>query len=240
MIIGINGYAGSGKDTVGTIIQYLQADTNIPLKGVLKKTPHHIWWLEERSGWEIKKWAGKLKDIASLLTGIPVESFEDQEFKTTLLGPEWGTVTSNPLNSIPVFADIEFNSLISVREFLQRLGTDAIRDGLHTNAWVNALMAGYTKTVSDCGTSKKGTSVKCSKYPNWIITDTRFPNEAQAIKDKGGLVIRVDRPGVKPVNDHPSETGLDDWNFDYKIANVSDLKALSLTVKMILEKENIL
>jgi hypothetical protein len=240
MIIGINGYAGSGKDTVGTIIQYLQADTNIPLKGVLKKTPHHIWWLEERSGWEIKKWAGKLKDIASLLTGIPVESFEDQEFKKTLLGPEWGTVTLNPLNSIPVFADIEFNSLISVREFLQRLGTDAIRDGLHTNAWVNALMAGYAKTVSDCGTSKKGTSVKCSKYPNWIITDTRFPNEAQAIKDKGGLLIRVDRPGVKPVNNHPSETGLDDWKFDYKIANVSDLKALSLTVKMILEKENIL
>jgi hypothetical protein len=240
MIIGINGYAGSGKDTVGTIIQYLQADTNVPLKGVLKKTPHHIWWLEERSGWEIKKWAGKLKDIASLLTGIPVENFEDQEFKTTLLGPEWGTVTFNPLNSIPVFADMQFNHLITVREFLQRLGTDAIRDGLHTNAWVNALMAGYTKTVSDCGTSKKGTSVKCSKYPNWIITDTRFPNEAEAIKDKGGIVIRVDRPGVKPINDHPSETGLDKWKFDYKIANVSDIKALSLSVRIILEKENIL
>jgi len=240
MIIGINGYAGSGKDTVGTIIQYLQADTNVPLKGVLKKTPHHIWWLEERSGWEIKKWAGKLKEVASLLTGIPVENFEDQEFKTTLLGPEWGTVTSNPLNAIPVFSDIQFNHLISVREFLQRLGTDAIRDGLHTNAWVNALMAGYTKTVSDCGTSKKGTTVKCSKYPNWIITDTRFPNEAEAIKKAGGIVIRVDRPGVKPINDHPSETGLDDWKFDYKIANVSDIKALSSTVKMILEKENIL
>ena len=240
MIIGINGYAGSGKDTVGTIIQYLQADTNIPLKGVLKKTPHHIWWLEERSGWEIKKWAGKLKEVASLLTGIPVENFEDQEFKTTLLGPEWGTVTFNPLNAIPVFSDIQFNHLISVREFLQRLGTDAIRDGLHTNAWVNALMAGYTKTVSDCGTSKKGTSVKCSKHPNWIITDTRFPNEAEAIKKAGGIVIRVDRPGVKPINDHPSETGLDKWDFDYKIANVSDVKSLSLSVQMILEKENIL
>ena len=240
MIIGINGYAGSGKDTVGTIIQYLQADTNIPLKGVLNKTPHHIWWLEDRSGWEIKKWAGKLKDIASLLTGIPVESFEDQEFKTTLLGPEWGTVTSNPLNAIPVFSDIQFNHLISVREFLQKLGTDAIRDGLHTNAWVNALMSDYKKDLSECGTSKKGTVVKCSKYPNWIITDTRFPNEAEAIKKAGGIVIRVDRPGVKPINDHPSETGLDDWKFDYKIANVSDIKALSLSVQMILEKENIL
>jgi len=240
MIIGINGYAGSGKDTVGTIIQYLQADTNIPLKGVLNKTPHHIWWLEDRSGWEIKKWAGKLKDIASLLTGIPVENFEDQEFKTTFLGPEWGTVTSNPLNAIPVFSDIQFNHLISVREFLQKLGTDAIRDGLHTNAWVNALMSDYKKDLSECGTSKKGTVVKCSKYPNWIITDTRFPNEAEAIKKAGGIVIRVDRPGVKPINDHPSETGLDDWKFDYKIANVSDIKALSSTVKMILEKENIL
>ena len=240
MIIGINGYAGSGKDTVGTIIQYLQADTNIPIKGVLNKTPHHIWWLEERSGWEIKKWAGKLKDIASLLTGIPVESFEDQEFKKTLLGPEWGTVTLNPLNSIPVFADIEFNSLITVREFLQRLGTDAIRDGLHTNAWVNALMADYKEKSSECGTSKKGTIVNCSKYPNWIITDTRFPNEAEAIKKAGGIIIRVDRPGVKPINDHPSEIGLDGWKFDYKIANVSDIKALSLTVRMILEKESIL
>jgi hypothetical protein len=240
MIIGINGYAGSGKDTVGTIIQYLQADTNIPLKGVLNKTPHHIWWLEDRSGWEIKKWAGKLKDIASLLTGIPVENFEDQEFKTTFLGPEWGTVTSNPLNAIPVFSDIQFNHLISVREFLQKLGTDAIRDGLHTNAWVNALMSDYKKDLSECGTSKKGTVVKCSKYPNWIITDTRFPNEAEAIKKAGGIVIRVDRPGVKPINDHPSETGLDDWKFDYKIANVSDIKALSLSVQMILEKENIL
>ena len=236
MIIGINGYAGSGKDTVGTIIQYLQADTNIPLKGVLNKTPHHIWWLEERSGWEIKKWAGKLKDIASLLTGIPVESFEDQEFKKTLLGPEWGTVTLNPLNSIPVFSDIQFNSLMSVREFLQKLGTDAIRDGLHTNAWVNALMAGYKP-----GPFYPDVAIeKHAKLPNWIITDTRFPNEAQAIKDKDGIVIRVDRPGVKPINDHPSEVGLDHWNFDYKIANVSDLKALTGTVEMILIKENLL
>lgn len=236
MIIGINGYAGSGKDTVGTIIQYLQADTDLPLKGVLKKTAHHEWWLEERSGWEIKKWAGKLKDIASLLTGIPVKDFEDQEFKTSLLGPEWGTVTLNPLNAIPVFENVKFNSLMTVREFLQKLGTDAVRDKLHTNAWVNALMADYKP-----GPFYPDVAIEeHAKLPNWIITDTRFPNEAQAIKDKGGIVIRVDRPGVKPINDHPSEVGLDDWDFDYKIANVSDLKSLSLTVRLILEKESIL
>jgi hypothetical protein len=236
MIIGINGYAGSGKDTVGTIIQYLQANTNIHLKDVLKKTPHHIWWLEERSGWEIKKWAGKLKVIASLLTGIPVEKFEDQEFKKVLLGPEWGTVTLTPLSSIPVFADIEFNSLMSVRDFLQRLGTDAIRDNLHINTWVNALMADYKpKQVMN----KSGFFVD-DAMSKWIITDTRFPNEAEAIKKADGIIIRVDRPGVKPINPHPSETGLDDWKFDYVINNDGSLKDLTKKVNKILKKENIL
>mgnify|MGYP002478018656 CR=1 FL=1 len=62
MIIGINGKIGAGKDTVGTIIQGLLL-TN------------------KNQSSDIKKFAGKLKQIASILTGIPVKKFEDQEFK---------------------------------------------------------------------------------------------------------------------------------------------------------------
>ena len=226
MIIGINGYAGSGKDTVGTIIQYLKTTSNnVSLEDVLEFPLTHQWWLEEQSSWKIKKWAGKLKVIASMLTGISVEKFEDQEFKKTMLGSEWN---------------------MSVRDFLQKLGTDAIRDGLHGNAWVNALMADYQPISDKSYVLEDGTLFDLRTlpghplYPTWIITDTRFPNEAQAIKDVGGLVIRVDRPGVKPINNHPSEVGLDNWDFDYKIANVSDLKALTGTVETILLKENLL
>ena len=228
MIIGINGYAGSGKDTIGTIIQYLKtniSDTTVSLEDLLEFPLTHQWWLEEQSGWKVKKWAGKLKVIASMLTGIPTEKFEDQEFKKTDLGPEWN---------------------MTVRDFLQKLGTDAIRDGLHGNAWVNALMADYQPISDKSYVLEDGTLFDLRTlpghplYPSWIITDTRFPNEAQAIKDVGGLVIRVDRPGVKPINNHPSEVGLDSWDFDYKIANVSDLKALTGTVETILLKENIL
>ena len=236
MIIGINGYSGSGKDTAGIIIQYLQSETKIPLKTVLAKAPNHEWWLEERSGWEIKKWAGKLKDIASMLTGIPKHNFEDQEFKKTLLGPEWGTVTLNPLNSIPVFADIEFNSLITVREFLQTLGTDAIRDNLHENTWVNALMADYKpKKVMN----KSGFFVD-DVMSKWIITDTRFPNEAEAIKKADGIIIRIERPGVKPINPHPSETSLDKWDFDYVIVNDGSLADLTKKIKKVLKDSKIL
>jgi hypothetical protein len=228
-IIGISGYSGSGKDTVGIIIQYLNCTNkgNLSIEDVIKDYKEHEWWLEDQSEWEIRKFAGKLKDIASHLTGIDIEKFEDQEFKKTLLGPEWGTVENNPLNNILVFEDVQFNSLMSVRDFLQKLGTDALRMGLHDNVWVNALMADYTLT--EYGDDEQG------QYPNWVVTDTRFPNEAKAIKDKGGIIIRIDRPGVKPINNHPSEVGLDGWDFDYKIANVSDVFALKQTIESILK-----
>lgn len=222
MIIGISGYSGSGKDTAGIIIQYLKAGTKFPLKAVIKKPDIHEWWLEERSGWEVKKWAGKLKTIASILTGIPVEKFEDQEFKKSLLGPEWGTVTDIPLNSIPVFADIQFNALMSVRELLQKIGTDALRDRLHQDVWVNALMVDYNTDL------------------NWIITDTRFPNEAEAIKKAGGIIIRIERPGVKPVNPHPSETSLENWKFDHVINNDGSLTDLTKKIKKVLKENKIL
>ena len=235
MIIGINGYAGSGKDTIGTIIQYLHCHNTgkITLEEAIEKYRYHEWWLEDQSGWEIKKWAGKLKTIASLLTGIPEGKFEDQEFKKTNLGKQWSTWEPYESNA-PWVAEGEKTEIpMTVRDFLQKLGTDACRNGLHTNTWVNALMADYTPiTHSD---RDPGGFV----YPNWIITDTRFPNEAQAIKDAGGIIIRVDRPGVKAINAHPSETGLDDWEFDHKIWNGSDLLSLMFTVHSILKNHNL-
>jgi len=219
MIIALNGYSGVGKDTVGIIIQYLLSNSvgNTTVEEAVTNYNDHEWWLEENSEWEIKKFAGKLKDIASHLTGIDIEDFEDQEFKKTNLGFEWWTTCN------------EGYQPMTIREFLQKLGTDALRMGLHDNVWVNALFADY-----------KGPKMSEYNPSNWIITDTRFPNEAQAVKDKGGLVIRIDRPGVKPINNHPSEVALDDWKFDYKIANVSDIYALKETVEVILKHAKII
>jgi len=121
---------------------------------------------------------------------------------------------------------------MTVRDFLQKLGTDGLRNGLHDNVWVNALMADYKRI--EYGDDEQG------QYPNWIITDCRFPNEAIAIKNAGGIMIRVDRPGVEPINNHPSEIGLDGWNFDYKIGNVSDIISLKFTIEGILKHAKII
>lgn len=87
-----------------------------------------------------------------------------------------------------------------VRSLLQRIGTDAGRKVIGENVWVDAVM---------------------NNLPDGpiVFTDTRFPNEAQAVKDAGGYVIRVSRPGVDAVNAHVSETALDDWEFDGAVIN---------------------
>jgi hypothetical protein len=225
MIIGISGKIGSGKDTIGEIIQGLSITNG-------------------GREFEIKKFAGKLKTTASLLTGIPVEKFEDQEFKKTLLGSEWGTVRPNPLNAVPVFEDVQFNELMSVRELLQRLGTEAMRDGLHTNVWVNALFADYKEEIyrSEVPTRAAG-FIDQHVYPNWIITDMRFPNEMEAIVKRGGITIRVTRPVKKSKNTprlHPSETALDKATFDYEIINDGSVDDLIAKVRQILITEKII
>lgn len=185
-IIGISGYSGSGKDEVCSKIQQLDAN----------------------SDWQRKKWAGKLKQIASILTGIPQVMFEDNEFKKSNLGPQWNYNDFGRIGG-------KKNQEMSVRELLQKLGTDALRNTLHNDVWVNALMADYLPIQYHDG----GNFYHKGEYPNWIITDTRFPNEAQAIKDAGGIVIRVDRMHLAPINEHYSEIALDRWDFDYYIEN---------------------
>lgn len=193
MIIGINGKIGSGKDTIGEIIQGLSITNG-------------------RREFEIKKFAGKLKQTASLLTGIPVEKFEDQDFKKTDLPNEWCYIENG-------YAAKN----MTVREFLQKLGTDAMRNGLHTNVWVNALFADYRNFHTDKFSVRQG--INEPEYPNWIITDMRFENEMEAVEQREGITIRVVRPGTT-VGTHPSETALDDAEFDYEIINdgyISDL-----------------
>lgn len=70
----------------------------------------------------------------------------------------------------------------------------------------------------------------------WIITDVRFPSEADAIREHGGVLIRVNR-NTGYIDNHPSETSLDNYpDFDY-IINNEDLDKTIKEVESIM-KEN--
>lgn len=250
MIIGVNGYSGVGKDTVGIIIQYLMCANkgSLTIEDVIADYKSHQWWLEEQSGWQIKKFAGKLKQIATILTGIKEEKFEDQEFKKTYLSKAWCTRDETGIIKM------------TVRDLLQKIGTDALREGLHPNVWVNALMAEYQPIV-DVNTFRYAKEYSDTREftddnklvaiqelieyfkevprPKWIITDVRFPNEATALQKVGGKIIRINKHDINPINDHPSEVGLDDWQFDYIIDNNGSILDLQENIKNILTNEKI-
>jgi len=266
-IIGISGRIGSGKDTVGKIIQSICTKDFGVYKTQLDFINGGDWVREKQSGWEIKKFAGKLKEIASLLTGVPVEMFEDQEFKKQEMSEQWWYKSVYDVNwdkqwtkepiDYPTLSPIE-DVIIkpSYRDFLQFLGTDAMRNHLHPNVWINALFADYKLIPAKYEDLKEGQDIltKEWKFPNWIITDLRFPNEMDGVKEKGGITIKVVRPclecggtGYHKMScskqyqmEHISEIALDGAKFDYEIINDGTLEDLVEKVKEILIKENII
>lgn len=84
---------------------------------------------------------------------------------------------------------------LTAREVMELVGTDIFRK-MQQNVWADATM----KKIRD------------ENYDLAIIADCRFPNEVEAIKKSGGLVIKLNR---NPCNSqHSSETALDPSRFD--------------------------
>lgn len=276
MIIGISGKIGSGKDLVGQIIQYLTSNTNKKYtfeeyqKIYDKLSDFGIDYLPD---WEIRKFADKLKEITCLLIGCTRDQLEDRNFKNLELGEEWdrygyanGFIHKGKIGEVVMnyqSCDKEryllekqinwqtaYHSKLTPRLLLQILGTNCGRDIIHPNIWVNALMSEYKyidrRTMQDPDDSNIG-------YPNWIITDVRFPNEYKAVKEKKGFLIRLIRPCPScrgkdyhkldcnyNVSEHESETALDTFKFKHVIINDGTIEDLFRKVKKILLIENLI
>jgi hypothetical protein len=93
-----------------------------------------------------------------------------------------------------------------IRRLLQRLGTEAGRNTLWDSIWIDAALHDL------------------SPEGKYVVTDARFPNEAAAIQERGGVLVRITRDGVGPANNHPSETSLDDYDFHWRISNHGTLE----------------
>jgi|688.fasta_scaffold43602_5 predicted XRE-type DNA-binding protein/REP element-mobilizing transposase RayT len=155
-IISINGRISSGKDLTGKIIQclYYLHKNNIKVLTVLDLLNDKNLDLN-LSGWQVKKFADKLKDIVCILIGCTREQLEDPVFKETELGEEWWYYLSDD-NVIYNYLDVDKNeykdTIKSIcklikptsRFLLQNIGTDLFRDQLHPNIWCTSLFVNYT------------------------------------------------------------------------------------------------
>lgn len=179
-VIGVNGYARTGKDTVAAILIERFGFQRMAFADKLRQA---VYELNPTVTWDYKYGLAYGAKSVSTIQAV-VDQFGWDGVKKT----GWGKAS---------------------RELLQRMGTEVGRNILGENVWVLAVL---NNLESD------------GKY---VFTDCRFPNEAEAVTELCGQVWRIDRPGVGPANDHISEIGLDDWNFDVRINNAGSIEDLA-------------
>lgn len=112
--------------------------------------------------------ADKLKDGASVIFGWPRHLLEGDTQQSREFREQ-----------VDEYYSTEFNRTITPRIVLQEMGTDAMRHGIHDNVWVSVTK----KTIQE------------NHSTNYVIPDTRFPNEVDALEKLGGqlwMVLRHD------------------------------------------------
>jgi hypothetical protein len=107
-----------------------------------------------------------------------------------------------------------------IRELLQRLGTECGRQLISDTIWIDATLGDNRIMIPE---------------PKIVVADVRFPNEFDAIVDRGGMMIRIHRAGVEAANDHISEHALDNYSdfYDADIINDGSINQLHDKVRSV-------
>lgn len=172
MIIGLTGYAKSGKDTVANVL----------------------------AGQGFQPLA-----IASSLKRLLV----DFDPKVPVLGGTTVSLSDMVLN----YGWDKTKDIAEVRKMLQVMG-----DACRKNLGDDALLMPVIQKIED------------DPERDWVVSDVRLPEEANALRSLGASIWRIKRPGVGPVNKHRTETALDRIRPDAVIDNDADIPSLTAKV----------
>jgi hypothetical protein len=163
-----------------------------------------------KEGTERDAFADKLKVSAARALGY--------EFDTTQEYLEWADWMKT--YGIVEVSDSRFapeDKKISGREYLQFYGTEAHREVFDTDFWIDLVL-----------TQKRDSEIL-------VVTDVRFPNEAEAIRSVGGQVWRINRDCQRETDHHASEQRLPDSLVDVEIYNNDGLEELERKAKEMAE-----
>ena len=169
---------------------------------------YHVWDFVK-----MYSFADVLKEVGINLFGLTEEQcYGTNEQKNTYTKLKWSDMPTFNWDS-PNKRKLAFNQVKALgfdlkdtwspddfmtgREFMQYFGTDICRK-MYSDVWANATVNAIKRDDPGIG----------------IITDCRFPNEVEAVKNAGGVVIRLTR-SVHGTDEHFSEKALDKDVFDW-------------------------
>ena len=107
---------------------------------------------------------------------------------------------------------------VSYRHLAQTLGTEWGQQCIGRDVWIKLLDQRFKACRNEWGAT------------NFVMTDARFTVEADWVRAQGGVIWRIERPGVAPVREHVSEMGTIYIKSDRVIINDGTLDELRAQV----------
>lgn len=222
LVLGISGRKQSGKTTVGNLILslhlaqlglcdkiYMDDNSNIIISDLLGNDSYAgIFSLNDLNSNKVFIPDRVKIALDKLNSKIKIYSFADilkTDICINMLGLTYEQCYGTDEQKNEMTHVTWDNEKLSARSVMQIVGTDIFRK-LDTNVWVRSTINKILRDAPELA----------------VITDCRFPNEVDAIKQIGGKVLRLTRNPFD--SDHLSEKILDkdkyDWSkFDYIIDN---------------------
>jgi hypothetical protein len=144
----------------------------------------------------------------------PIRDMLSALFASCGVSDEWMTERHLKEKDIPSIG-------ASYRKMAQMLGTEWGRE-IDPNFWLKITEAKvrYINEIDSGGI---------------VISDVRFPNEAEWVQSQGGLLWKVLRPGIESVRSHASEELINSLPYDYVIDNRGSIEELGHAVDMALD-----
>ena len=233
LYIGLSGLAGSGKDTVAKALSVmLDNDFNSfeefkSYYDTVYGYPVNMKFATFEKSVPDKRciciaFADQLKEICSSMFGIPVERFYYNKANSWIcINKDFSYTEIKPADSSIVTAEEYYGMYsrysnssepcyISLRELLVYVGTYVLQQSINKNIFVNTVNNKIKRRASSD-----------SNILYAIVTDVRFTHELDFIKQHNGILIRINRESVKPL-DNIAEHDLDSsYDYDYVIENNS-------------------
>lgn len=230
LYIGLNGYIGSGKDTVAKMLKII---LNYDWKSKDDAKQFYKSYFDKHRYATLKTetpddkciciaFADQLKEVCALIFGIPVERFyynksnswicinKDFEYREIQPAKECIVTADEYYASKDMYKHSDVRYYMSLRELLVYIGTYVCQADINKNIFVN-IVNNYVK--------RRTTANKNIKYV--ICTDVRFTHEYEYIQDNNGIMINIVRDNVEHL-DNIAEHDLDELdfdNYDYTVYN---------------------
>lgn len=228
LYIGLNGLAGSGKDTVAKMLNVILGHNWNNIEDA-KEYYHHIYYNptilatyndikeSEQSKCMMIAYADQLKYICASMFGIPVSRFYlnksnawicmTNKFEYTEIKPDYNVVTCEEFYDKSLSLNSNEKYWMSLRDILVYVGTYILQQNINKQIFVNIVRNKIEneKHVND-------------KLKYVIVTDNRFPHELDFIKENHGVTINIIRHDVKQL-DNIAEHSLDEYEYDFTIIN---------------------